>query len=203
MKRSLLWLLLLLLVISLTACGDVDADTTQIDSESSESKVEADENDNLGKRSNPVPISEWIEFQDIYYESLESFDEIEGTYKLRITEVERGESAFEQLKSENQFNEPAPEGYEWIIATFEIEMLTGDEDAPYSLAPYITVMSSSGNEVPQDDYGTLDGNEFGYVDLFPGGTHSGRVTNYVPEGDEALLVYEYGFDSSIYFSITE
>ena len=57
---------------------------------------------------------------------------IEAILKLRITEVERGDVAYEQLVDENQFNEPAPEGNEWIIVNFEIEMLDGDEDVPYT-----------------------------------------------------------------------
>lgn len=168
-----------------------------------EEKADSDKAGNLGKRSNPVPVGEWIEFTDTYYESLENWDEIEGRFKLRITEVTRGDEAYEQLKKENQFNDPAPEGNEWIIVNFEIEMLEGDEDAPYSVSPYITVFSSSGNEISQDDYGTLDGNEYGYVDLFPGGTHSGRETKYIPVGDESLLAYETGFDQGIYFSINQ
>lgn len=205
-KKLVMLFISLLLIFTFVACGEENME--QVENET-DTLVETDEdsnsdaNDNLGKRSNPVPIGEWIEFKDTYYESIESSDQIEGTFKLRITEVERGDSAFEQLIEENEFNEPAPEGHEWIIAHFETEMLDGDEDSPYTVVPFINVMSSSGNEVSQDEYGTLDGDEFGYVDLFPGGSHSGRVTNYVPEGDESLLVYEYGLESGIYFSITE
>lgn len=206
-RRILLVLLSLLLVFLLLACEDDNSD--QASNESNDT-VEAGEDlsseepaDTIGKRSNPVPIGEWIEFEDTYYESLESFDGIDGKFKLRITEVERGDEALDKLIEENQFNEPAPDDNEWVIAHFEIEMLDGDEDAPYTLVPFVSVMSSSGNEISQDDWATLDGNEFGHVDLFPGGEHSGRLTMYVPEGDESLLVYEYGFDSAIYFSITE
>lgn len=200
----------LLLIISIIAvgCGETTSEDTNPSSEveedvDSKDSGEDDVADNLGKRSNPVPLGEWIEFQDTYYESIESFDGIEGTFRLRITEVERGDRAFEQLKEENQFNEPAPEGNEWIIVHLEIEMLEGNEDVPYSIVPFMSIMSSVGNEVSQDDWGTLDGNEFGYADLFPGGSHSGRDTFYVPVGDESLLVYEVGFDTGIYFSITE
>ena len=209
MKRIFIFISLLLIIsIIAVGCGETTAEDTDSAlevNEETDSKGSGEDNvtDNLGKRSNPVPLDEWVEFQDTYYESIESFDGIEGTYKLRITEVERSDVALEKLIEENQFNEPAPEGYEWIIIHLEIEMLEGDEDTPYTVVPFINVMASTGNEVSQDDYATLDGNEFGHVDLFPGGTHSGRVTKYVPEEDESLLVYEVGFDTGIYFSITE
>lgn len=209
MKRIFIFISLLLIIsIIAVGCGETTAEDTDSAlevNEETDSKDSGEDNvtDNLGKRSNPVPLDEWVEFQDTYYESIESFDGIEGTYKLRITEVERSDVALEKLIEENQFNEPAPEGYEWIIIHLEIEMLEGDEDTPYTVVPFINVMASTGNEVSQDDYATLDGNEFGHVDLFPGGTHSGRVTKYVPEEDESLLVYEVGFDTGIYFSITE
>lgn len=211
MKKTFVFISLLLVISIITvACGDASSENSDSSSEvvedaDSEDSAEKgnDADDNLGKRSNPVPIGEWIEFQDTYYESIESFDGIEGTFRIRITEIERGDTAFEQLVAENEFNEPAPEGYEWIIAHFEIEMLDGDEDIPYTVVPFISVMASTGNEVSQDDWATLDGNEFGHVDVFPGGSHSGRDTYYVPVGDDSLLVYETGLDSGIYFSITE
>ena len=207
-RRLIISLLILFsLVFTISACeddtggqvenGSDDTIATTIDSELEESSS------NLGKRSNPVPIGQWIEFEDTYYESLESFDAIDGKFKLRITGVERGEEATEQLIKENQFNQAAPEGHEWVIASLEIEMLEGDEDAPYTVVPFISIVSSSGNEISQDDWATLDGNEFGHVDLFPGGSHSGRITKYIPDGDDSLMVYEFMLDSSIYFSISD
>ena len=205
MKRIFVFISLLLLISTIiVACEDSA-------SENPDSSAKVEENvdskdalaDNLGKRSNPVPVGEWIEFQDSYYENIESFDAIEGTLKLRITEVERGDAAFEKLMAENQFNEPAPEGHEWVIAHLEIEMVEGDEDTPYTVVPFISIMASTGNEVSQDAWATLDGNEFGHVDLFPGGSHSGRVAYYAPIEDESLLVYEVGFDTGIYFSLSQ
>lgn len=171
--------------------------------EETEATAEEVDEGQLGKRSNPVPLGEWIEFEDVYYESFESWDEIEARLKVRILEVIRGETAYDQLVAENEFNEPAHEGHEWVIAHLEIEMLEGDEDAPYLVSPFINVISSTGSEVPQDDYGTLEGNEFGYVDLFPGGTHSGRLSFYVPVDDDSLFVYESNLGSGFYFSIRE
>lgn len=205
MKKTYLLITILLIVsLVLVACGQETPENPDSPSDTEASQEpKADTNDNLGKRSNPVALGEWIELTDTYYESIESFDPIEGKFQLRISEVERGEGVFDQLIKENQFNEPAPEGNEWAIAHLEIEMLDGDQDAPYTVVPFISIMASTGNEVSQDDWATLDGNEYGHVDLFPGGSHSGRHTFYVPEGDESLLVYEIGFDKAIYFSISE
>ncbi|MFY9613325.1 MAG: hypothetical protein ACOXZT_08730 [Tissierellaceae bacterium] len=210
MKKSYLLIsLLLVIALVMVGCGDAtseepnQAPDTEASTDSKSLDNKDDTNDKLGKRSNPVPLGEWIEFKDTYYESLESFDAIEGTFRLRISQVERGEEVLEKLKSENQFNEPAPEGHEWVIVHMEIEMLEGDEDVPYTVVPFTSIIASTGNEVSQDDWATLDGNEFGYVDLFPGGSHSGRLTAYVPVGDDALFVYEIGFDTGLYFSLNQ
>jgi len=225
LRRLILLVLSLFLLFGLAACDGESGDpiddgeniatpddnekssdsesSDQVENGSEDSNLDEENTSDIGKRSNPVPIGEWVEFQDSYYESIESMDAIDGKFRLRLTDIERGDAALDQLMEENQFNEPAPEGNEWVIAEFEIEMIDGDEDVPYTVVPFINVMASTGNEITQDEYGTLDGNEFGYVDLFPGGSHSGRVSKYVPIDDESLLVYEIGFDTGIYFSFTE
>ncbi|GEK91181.1 hypothetical protein [Alkalibacterium kapii] len=154
----------------------------------------------LGKRSNPVPVGESITYTETYYgDDMES--EYEAEFELKVTDVVRGEEAFNTLKAENEFNEAAPEGMEWAIISLEGQLHQGDEDVPYPVYPTFTVVDSDGSEVPQDIYGTFDGNEFGYVDLFPGGTTSGRIAKYMPVDDESLLVLDDMIGSGIYFSL--
>ena len=207
--------LLLVGMLSLTLFGcSTDSGTAEsVDTSSQASeKMEADDIEKvdsseetleeevvLGKRTTPAPIGEWVEVEESY--SNEDWTETyEAKLKMRMTEVVRGEEAKDILANENMFNEDAPEGMEWVIATLEAELLEGDEDVAYTLVPFMNVVDSSGSEVSQDAYGTLEGSEFGFVDLFPGGTTSGRTVFYVPTEDESLLVYN-NFTSKIYFDL--
>lgn len=168
-----------------------------------EEKVEEDSPaDNIGKRSNPIPLNQSVVYTETYYgDDYET--EYEAKYEMTITDVVRGEEAFNILKAENSYNEAAPEGMEWAVITIKGKLHEGDEDTPYSVFPMFSVIDSAGSEVTQDDYGTFDGNEYGYVDLFPGGETEGRISVYMPVDDTSLLVLDDMFGSGIYFSLTE
>lgn len=195
----------------LTACAEEPAEQSEVPTEEETEvveeveaeKVEVEETpveeSDVGKRSNPVPVGEWIAIEETYYS--EDDEQLDALLNVRITDVIRGEEALNVLMEENQFNEPAPEGHEWVIINIEAELLEGSEDDPYTIVPWFSVMDSTGSQVSQDDYGTLDGDEYGHVDLFPGGTTSGRYAFYTVEGDETLLTYEKFLDGSIYFNI--
>ena len=167
--------------------------------EESEEIEEEAETSNVGKRSNPVPLGTAFQFEDTYYD--DDSNRLDAVFELTVLDVIRGEEAYDILMSENQFNEPAPEGMEWAIISLEGKLIEGDEDIPYTIVPWFSVVDSSGSEISQDDYGTFDGNEYGYVDLFPGGTTTGRIAKYIPAGDDTLLVLDEFLGSGVYFSL--
>ena len=101
--------------------------------------------------------------------------------------------------AENQFNEAPPEGMEWVIFDVTMKFLDGNQDTPYTTSPAFDIISSSGSEIAQDIYGTLDGNSFGYTDLFPGAEVSGRVVKYAPIGDNFLISHDENFSAAFYF----
>lgn len=197
-------------LITLVACGadtvenkeDVVVDNTEEVEMPEESKVEeevSEKESEYGKRGNPVPVGEWASIEESIYDDEDNA--LDAVFNLRITDVVRGEEAFGILKNENQFNEEAPEGHEWVIVSLEAKLVEGDEDSPFTVVPWFSIIDSTGSEVSQDDWGTLDGNEYGYVDLFEGGETSGRYVFYTLEGDDTLLSYEQFFEGSIYFSL--
>lgn len=209
--------LVVILVIGVFSGGDDESDATNtndteevvenVEAEDTDSKEEAEEPEesgkketsNVGKRSNPVPLGTPFQFEDTYYD--DDSNRLDAVFELTVLDVIRGEEAYDILMSENQFNEPAPEGMEWAIISLEGKLIEGDEDVPYTIVPWFSVVDSSGSEISQDDYGTFDGNEYGYVDLFPGGTTTGRIAKYIPAGDDTLLVLDDFWDSGIYFSL--
>ena len=197
-------------LITLVACGadtvenkeDVVVDNTEEVEMPEESKVEeevSEKESEYGKRSNPVPVGEWASIEESIYDDEDNA--LDAVFNLRITDVVRGEEAFGILKNENQFNEEAPEGHEWVIVSLEAKLVEGDEDFPFTVVPWFSIIDSTGSEVSQDDWGTLDGNEYGYVDLFEGGETSGRYVFYALEGDDTLLSYEQFLNGSTYFSL--
>lgn len=218
MKIKNVFLVMMTFFLFLTGCSSEEVNLNDSESNNTEEvveetvseeveeepeEVEEDEvsSSDIGKRSSPVPLGDSIEFVDRYYD--ENFDEkFDALLNLGIKDIVRGEDAYNILIQENQFNDPAPEGMEWLIITLEAELLEGDEDNPYTIVPWFDIVDSSGSEISQDDYGTLDGDEYGYVDLFPGGTNSGRITLYGPENDDSLLSLDTN-EGKIYFSLTK
>lgn len=180
----------------LVACGtpsDVtveSTDTSSIKTEtvSSESAVESSEKISTpGKRSNPVSIGETATWDVVYYD--DESNPLDGTVKTTISNVVRGEEAFNYLKNANEYNEPTPEGYEWAIFDVSLTLVEGSEDDSFNTANIsITPIASDGSEVSQSDYATFeDGTAFGWKDLYSGGNDSGKFGVIVPEDDETLL----------------
>lgn len=152
-----------------------------------------------GKRSNPVPLGQAIEIP-VEYSNEDWTENYEGTISLQINGITKGQAALDTLTAENQFNEAPPEGMEWVIFDVTMKLLDGNQDTPFTILPNFEIVSSSGSEIAQDAYASLDGNEFGYSDIFPGAEASGRVVKYAPIGDNFLISYDENFSASFYFS---
>ncbi|OUL09490.1 hypothetical protein B0533_04830 [Sedimentibacter sp. SX930] len=153
----------------------------------------------IGKRSNPVPLGQAIEIP-VEYSNDDWTENYEGTISLQISGITKGQAALDILMAENQFNEAPPEGMEWVIFDVTMKLLDGNQDTPFTILPNFEIVSSSGSEIAQDAYASLDGNEFGYTDIFPGAEASGRVVKYAPIGDNFLISYDENFSASFYFS---
>ena len=183
----------------LGACGgDADTDTTtNVEEESSvvvknesEEVVESEKADTgsaVGKRSNPAPLDEPQEVAVQYYD--DNGEEIDGKVMITVSNVVRGEEAYNQLLEENEFNEDAPEGHEWVIFDVKMTLEEGSMDEPFNTSMInIIPISSDGSEVPQTSYATFtDGTDFGWKDLYEGGTDSGKVGKIVPIDDETTI----------------
>lgn len=172
-------------------------ETESIDETSTEDS--AAESSAVGKRSNPVSLGQAIEIP-VTYSNEDWTENYEGTISLQINGITKGQAALDTLMAENQFNEAPPEGMEWVIFDVTLKLLDGNQDTPYTTFPPFDIISSSGSEIAQDAYASLDGNEFGYSDIFPGAEASGRVVKYAPTGDNFLISYDENYSASFYFS---
>lgn len=202
---------LFVLGLILTGCSTGNAgekevslvESTQSEAKESTSNKEEDKtNSQIGKRSNPVPLGETVEFP-VEYANEDWSETFKGRATLSISDIIRGQEALDILMSENEFNETAPEGYEWMIFTTSMKLIEGDEDYPYVPLNIFTVIDESGSEIPQDLYATFDGNEFGFTDIFPGGTATGRIAKVVKVDEQPLLSFSEGLINTYYFSTKE
>ncbi|WP_368646218.1 hypothetical protein AB4027_04880 [Alkalibacterium putridalgicola] len=171
----------------------------EVEEPETEAEPEEETTAELGKRTNPVPLNESIQFtvQIVDYEA-EEYNPEEGLLEVTLSNPVTGDDAYAFLLEENQFNEEAPEGYEWIVFDIEATLLEGDENIPYMPMPTISTVSESGAESPDGHYATLN-NEFGYIDLFDGGTTSGKQAAIAPV-DEPYLI-KWSEESTVFFDI--
>jgi hypothetical protein len=135
-------------------------------------------------RSNPVPLGTELRFE---------------TWSVTLTSVQRGEEAAQAISAANQFNEPAPEGYQYLLANVKLQNISSEQKAqPVSFGVDIrltgsrNVLYSQASVVkPQP----LEG------ELFPEGVAEGQVAFLAP-ADEQQLVFRVGetlsFDASAY-----
>ncbi len=215
MKKRLLsaGVVLAMVVLVLTACSkgtpqvktssknakDKQVEKTKDESSSGSNEKKAPE---VGKRSNPVPLGTTATFKNDYFD-IDSDDskEVDAAVSVTLSNVIRGDEAYKYLVQQNQFNEAAPDGQEWMILDVNLTLDKGDPDRAYYVSPSFDVIDSSGSEVDQKNYGTFgEGMEFGNVKIFEGGNASGKIAKLVPVGDENLLL-EFSDDANVFFAV--
>jgi hypothetical protein len=85
-----------------------------------------------------------------------------------LNKVIRGGEAYNLIKGYNQFNQPAPKGYEDDLLNFTLTGSIEDPNIPEYVSPYLKVIASDGSEVEQ--VSVVLENEFGSQEVFDGGT---------------------------------
>lgn len=176
-------------------------DDDKKDSDSKDDKPSSEKSE-LGKRTNPLKLGESITLDFTYYEQ-DFKTEIDGTATISISEVIRGDEAYEILLDNNKYNEPAPDGQEWVLFKTHFTLKDGSEDDPYLLMNNFTVIDSNGSEVSQKEYATLERDvAFGYVELYKGGKSEGYVGLLVPKGDDSLVAWN-DFTNKVFFSLSK
>lgn len=211
-KAYLKWLILgTLCSLLLVACGDGEVvEESEVDSGEAHStgKTEKEETDNpaknekeqksvLGKRSNPAPVDTPVSIKSTVY-SNDSDEQAEGQFEIKINNIIRGEEAFKQLAAENQFNEAAPEGYEWLLFTVTLGVKIDNPDIAHYVAPTFNVFDMNGSPVPQD-ISVVVPSEFGNTDVYDGGSVTGNEAVIVPVGQDVLIEYD-DFGTGAFFT---
>jgi|SRR5699024_8037480 len=186
-----------------------DAEIEKVEeTEQVEEEPEEETESIVGSRSNPVPINKKVsqEFEYYSHDDMESDEKYKGNRSIILSNFTRGEEVYNYLIEANQFNEEAPEDMEWAMIDVEYTLNEAEtEDESQFVSPDFVIIDSRGSEVAQDEvYPTLNsGDEFGYVELYSGGTASGKYVFYVPENDEILIKYDDWNAKPIFFNPNE
>lgn len=108
---------------------------------------------------------------------------------LSISEVLRGEPAWERIIAHNRFNDPPPDGMEYALAFVEVRFI-GDNDEPNLIYESYFIGSEGPEAVEQPS--VVDPEPNLHALLFPGGASSGWVVVTVVAGSaDARLVFKH------------
>lgn len=198
---------LVMSALLLAACGNEESamnEDTGVDEAATEETTNTEENatdEEKGKRTNPYVIGETAEFEVVYYD--DANEAIEGVLRLTINDITVGEEADEFIMSENEFNEPAPDGYQFAILDATAELVEGSEEVEYDLLLTQEIFDDEGQSVNLDDVYASTGNRLSDQSLFPGGTAEGYIIPVVPEDLAGTLmkVENLGGGDSVWFQL--
>lgn len=213
-KMFSLSLIGLLTIVMLGACGQ---DTKDVAIESDDKKHESTEKTShtnksegtekkeetkskLGSRTNPVPFQTTATVEDELFN--DNGDSFPIKFDLTVVEVVRGDAAFQKLKSMNEFNEPAPEGYEWILAKTKVKFTESEtQDLAFHIDGIMNfnMVSESGDIYSGDVTGTTEP-DFSF-EMYVGNEKEGYISALVKTSEKAQLRYEEMVDGQVFFNL--
>lgn len=191
--------------LMLAACGEESAstegnETAEPTTEESSSVEESAKESEKGKRSNPYSVGEAVEMKVTYYD--DESNEYNGVLNVTINSLKLGQEAQDFLMGENEFNDPAPEGFQWAVIDTTAELKEGSEDYQYDLLLTEEVFDSSGSSVDQMQAMAYSNNQLSDQSIFPGASATGNIVLLVPtELDGTLMkMQNLGGGDEVWFS---
>src|SRR3954454_21184825 len=99
----------------------------------------------VGTRTNPVKVGETLIVEGATVTDLDDWEkQTVGDFNLTLNKVTRGEEAYNMIVSYNQFNEPAPDGFEYALLDFTLTGSIEDPNIAEYVSPSLTVITSEG-----------------------------------------------------------
>lgn len=154
----------------------------------------------LGSRSNPVPFQKTATVDDAIYN--DNGDEFKIKFDLTVVEVIRGDDAYQSLIAMNEFNEPAPEGYEWVLAKTKVKFIESEtEDLPFTIDGIMNfdMVSETGDIFSGDIYATTEP-DFSF-EMYVGNEKEGYIARLVKTGENAHLRFEEFLGGKVFFNL--
>jgi hypothetical protein len=147
----------------------------------------------MGQRAEPIP------FGTIFGPVVDR----EKVALIGLTEVYRGEEAWARILKANRFNDPPPEGMEYLLIYAEVNYLSGPANETLHLDQWDLRLVSQ-NQVIQPT-AVVEPEPAFDLDFFPGASGGGWMAWTVFEDDERPLLVigmEYDGSGGIYFAAT-
>ena len=192
----------------LAACGDIDEKNdrevtpkneaaAEVEKEVEKEEVKVVEKP-IGTRSNPLPFGETITVKENIYD--DSFNAYESFLEITLLESIRGEEAWAIIKKENMYNEPAADGFEYVLIKVKgfLKESETDDDSLYFSDMNFKFVSNEG-EVYEWVSAVIP-NEL-TKELYNGGTGEGFIANQVKIGDDFKVSYDSSEGSPVFFYV--
>ena len=177
--------------------GSGTVEETEEEPAEEEATEEEAEESEAGKRSNPVAVGETKVVEIAIHDN--DFNEYKGQAEITVNSVTRGEEAWEEISSTNEFNEEPGEGQEYLMADVSVTLLEAETE---DYAWFMDAMNF--------DFIGSDGSPYEWTsvvvepelsgEIYAGGSLQGKVTNLVNEDDTVLLVYEDSNFDNVFFA---
>ena len=147
-------------------------------------------------RKAPAPINTPVQFQ---YNGATSF-----SAEMQLTEVLRGEAAWNKIYAENQFNSKPNDGYEYVLVKVAIQVSSVEDDKALVLSDFDFKAFSGTNEELPSNAVVLPEPKF-EGKLYAEGSKEGYIAVQVEKDDPSpKLAYKLSLDGSsgIWFSLS-
>lgn len=204
MKKFKLFGILLLSFAVLGACSSNEkkVSVSKEDNTSKSSSKETTKSSSTsepGKRSNPVKLGQTGTIKERFYD--DSSKGYDGKVSITLTEVKRGEEAWGLISQANQFNDAAPEGYEWVLVKAKISVSDLDSaDVKYHVYNSFTPFDANGQSIDQQSKFVVNPDPKFEGEIFNGGTVEGYFSFLAKTNEDVILEYR-GNSADCYFSL--
>jgi len=189
----------------LAACGDIDEkndrEVTPKNEEGAEAEKEVAEKEVIkekpvGTRSNPLPFGETITVKENIYD--DSYNAYESYLEITLLESIRGEEAWAIILKENMYNEPAADGFEYVLMKVKgfLKESETEDDSLYFSNMNFNFVSNEGEVY--EHASVVVPNELS-KELYSGGTGEGFIANQVKIGDDFKVSYDSSEGSPVFF----
>jgi len=206
MKKIMLIVSALLLLV-LAACGDIDEknsrEVTPKNEAAAEEVVEKEAEEvvvekPIGTRSNPLPFGETITVKENIYD--DSYNAYESLLEITLLETIRGDAAWAIIEKENMYNEPAAEGFEYVLIKVKgfLKESKTDDDSLYFSNMSFNFVSNEGEVY--EWVSAVVPNELS-KELYNGGAGEGFIANQVKIGDDFKVSYDSSEGSPVFFYV--
>jgi hypothetical protein len=142
-------------------------------------------------RSSPAPLGETVVTED---------------WEVTVTDVIRGEEAWQMIQEANQFNDTPQEGMQYVLVEFQVRYI-GISNTAASIESASFKSTGSKNTV-YDAPAIVDPEPAMDVSLFPGGVYEGWVTLSAAEDESSLSAIfspwaDFGTENRRFLSLEE